>query len=82
MKEQHAKKVFKSASQQLREAILKGDNEKALKLLEEKDKGARTIVHAVVTQVDLLQKTLSEKVGEEAIGDVQRFFNQLIHYLF
>jgi len=77
MKEQPARKLYQSASAQLRDAIQKGDKEKALQLLEEKDKGARTIVHAVVTQVDLLQKTLGERVGEAAIGDVQALFNQL-----
>ena len=77
MKGQPAKKVYQSVSAQLRDAIQKGDKEKALQLLEEKDKGARTIVHAVVTQVDLLQKTLSEKVGEAAIGEVQAHFNEL-----
>lgn len=76
MKEQRTKKIFKSATEQLREAIQKGETERALQLLEERDKAVRSTVHSLVLQVDLLQRALSERVGEEAIGDVQALFSQ------
>jgi len=67
MKERYSKKLVRSASQQLREAIQKGETKKALKLLKEKDRGTEEITYNLVTWIDQLQTMLSERLGEQAV---------------
>jgi hypothetical protein len=72
MEKEELKELTVSIFERLRQAIKKGDNEKALALTDEIDRNKHDFDESYRIWIDLLLTTIAEKLGEEALYEIHR----------
>jgi hypothetical protein len=72
MEKEELKELTVSIFERLRQAIKKGDKEKALALTDEIDRNKHDFDESYRVWIDLLLTTIADKLGEEALYEIHR----------
>ena len=76
MEKQELEELKVSIYEKLRQAIIGGNKEKALALLEESNRNRSALLDVNLTWADLLLTYIADKLGEDAVNETMRIFDQ------